>query len=74
MTRAAPSTFQLVAGAVYLSPTGRACRLAPDQATVARPGEVYLVYDTTAGRAARGSMADGFCLSRANWPVLRRLT
>lgn len=73
MTRAASSTADLVRGAVYLSPAGRACRLAQDQGSADPAVEAYLVYDTPGGRAARGSMADGFMLSRANWYLLRRL-
>lgn len=74
MTRAKPSTSDLVRGASYLSPLGRACRLSEEQGDLSRASEAVLVYDTPSGRAAHGSMADGFVLTRANWYVLRRLT
>lgn len=73
MTRAKAATSDLVPEASYLSPMGRACRLAVDQDKAQSPDEAYLVYDTPGGRPARGSMADGFALSRANWYMLRRL-
>lgn len=74
MTRAVASTFELVRGAVYLSPCGRACRLALDQGTADAETEALLVYDTPTGGQARGAMADGFLLARKNWHLLRRLT
>lgn len=74
MRRVDAATSDLVPGAVYLSPAGRECRLAPEQPDLARRGEAVLVYDTPSGRAARGAMADAFALSRANWHVLRRLS
>lgn len=73
MTRVKSTTSVLVPEASYLSPTGRACRLAAEQGSLEQAQEAHLVYDTPSGRAARGSMADGFFLSRANWYLLRRL-
>ena len=73
MTRAVASTAELVRGAVYLSPSGRACRLAAEQPAGRGAHEAYLVYDTPGGRPARGAMADGFMLKRPNWYMLRRL-
>jgi hypothetical protein len=73
MTRAQSSTSDLVPDATYLSPAGRACRLAPGQEPLSRAAEAYMLYDTPTGRPARGSMADGFSLTRANWYVLRRV-
>ena len=73
MTRVQSDACELLPGAVYLSPTGRACRLAAEQGNLHRAAWAHLVYDTAQGRPARGSMADGFTLSRANWALLRRL-
>lgn len=73
MTRAKAVTSDLVAHGHYLSPLGRACRVAPEQEDLDTAAEAQLVYDTPAGRPARGGMADGFTLSRANWYMLRRL-
>lgn len=59
---------ELEQGAVYLSPTGRRCRLA------CRPwgGMALLLYDLPDGRPAPGKWCPGFPLSRANWRLLRR--
>lgn len=55
--------------AVYLSPSGRRCRL------VARPrgGVARLAYDLADGSPARAESADGFFLARPNWRLLRRV-
>lgn len=60
--------------AVYLSPTGRRCRVYTDD-TVTRPrqSEATLIYDRRDGAPASSAFGDGFVLSRANWHLLRRV-
>jgi len=59
--------------AVYLAPSGRRCRLLPDQDRRA-PGPVaLLLYDLRNGQPAASRFSDGFTLSRSNFYLLRRV-
>ena len=61
--------------AVYLSPLGRTCRLAPskpDQAP-ARTTYATFVYCRADTGPGQGTFADAFTLSSANFHLLRRL-
>lgn len=73
MTRASPASDELHPEGLYLSPGGRACRLAPHQSADDLKREAHLVYDTPGGQAGQGTLADGFVLARSNWYLLRRL-
>lgn len=61
--------FVLDPNVVYLSPSGRRCRL------VARPwgGKATLLYDLADGSAQHSRFGDGFHLAQANWWMLRRV-
>lgn len=61
--------FALEQRAVYLSPSGRRCRL------VARPwgGKATLLYDLADGSPQHSRFGDGFHLAQANWWMLRRV-
>jgi hypothetical protein len=58
--------------AVYLSPTGRRCRVFhqgsnPDRAT--------LLYDLRNGAPAKqADFSEGFALTRENWPLLQKVS
>jgi hypothetical protein len=71
LAAAAPAAApELDPSAVYLSPSGRRCRLfdvhfAGHRAT--------LLYDLKDGSPCRSHYGDGFTLSRANWRLLRRV-
>ena len=56
--------------AVYLSPSGRRCRVFEVHFTGRR---AHLLYDHKDGSPACSRFADGFTLSRANWHLLRRV-
>lgn len=62
----------LQAGVVYLSPTGRRCRLCTRQSQKPRQSEATLIYDLRSGAAPSSPFADGFALSKGNWYLLRR--
>jgi hypothetical protein len=56
--------------AVYLSPSGRRCRVFEVHFTGRR---AHLLYDHKDGTPCRTRFGDGFTLSRANWHLLRRV-
>lgn len=59
--------------AIYLSPSGRCCRVCQSDST--RPTETFatFIYDRKDGNPNTGVFAEGFTLSRANWHLMRRL-
>ena len=73
--KAGPSApaAMLEAAAVYMSPTGRCCRLCPSEALRPQSTWATLPYDRRDGRRPSSILADGFMLSRANWHLLRRI-
>jgi hypothetical protein len=56
--------------AVYLSPSGRRCRVFEVHFTGRR---AHLLYDHKDGTPSRSRFGDGFTLARANWHLLRRV-
>jgi len=56
--------------AIYLSPSGRTCRVRGIS-----NGETWavMIYDTPKGEPATRFHADGFTLSASNWRLLRRI-
>lgn len=68
-----PPLVQLDAHAVYLSPTGRRCRLLVQGDPPRTTTFATLLYDRVDGGPAVGVFADGFVLARSNWHVLRRI-
>jgi len=69
MTRMLTSSVEIEPQTVYLSPSGRPCRLAS-----LRYGDVaLLMYDRANGTPAKGRTGDGFFLTHANWRLLRRV-
>jgi hypothetical protein len=67
---AEPASPGLDANAVYLSPSGRRCRLYgfSNGSTWAT-----MLYDLQDGSPARSFYSDGFTLARHNWHLLRRV-
>jgi hypothetical protein len=63
----------LEAGAVYLSPTGRACRWLMTTNPIDRPPEAYLAYARPDGGRAVSKFGEGFTLTQPNWRLLRRV-
>lgn len=60
-------------GVVYLSPSGRPCRLANTATVLGMPREATFLYDLPDGRAACSPLADGFTLAEPAWSTLRRV-
>jgi len=59
-------------GVVYLTPTGRLCRLYEMDQRGGKGGIAKLCYVRRAGAGATG-WKDGFCLSAPNWRILTRV-
>lgn len=58
--------------AVYLSPSGRRCRLAADRSN---DRQAVFLYDLLDGRPApQAEWSEGFPLRRENWHLLRRVS
>jgi hypothetical protein len=64
---------QLDAKAVYLSPSGRACRWLMTTHPPDRPAEAYMAYARPDGGQALSKFPEGFTLTAPNWRLLRRL-
>lgn len=59
--------------AVYLSPSGRRCRVSVSVRDLSQ-NKALLVYDQPDGSApGPGDFSDGFVLARANWHLLRKV-
>jgi hypothetical protein len=60
-------------GVLYQAPSGRLCTL--DPADRGHPDAPYctMLYVRADGTPATRSHADGFCMSRINWYLLRRV-
>lgn len=56
--------------AVYLSPSGRRCRVFEVHFTGRR---AHLLYDHKDGTPCQSRFGDGFYLARPNWHLLRRV-
>lgn len=63
----------ILPGILYQAPSGRLCTLDPSEAT--RPLQAYctMLYVRPDGTQATTSQSNGFCLSRFNWYLLRRV-